>query len=305
VKDQSDLEQMTAALRTARAFAFSLHIHSDHQQQQVIQRFPAGKAAATAATAAELQGPWPWEVYGVAFSTSGAAAWYIPLYKCGSRRRLRLLWEGVRALLEDRQLKKIGFAVKQQLKLLAAPPPLGALIKEREPAAAGSGGGGGGGDSGAAGDESGGALISGPGASAAAAAADAGDSGSVGLQPIVVADPIVDVRICAWMLQPGDYGWERRIQPGSRGMQSQAARLRELVTGKLGIEDGEKVRGWMVEGLRLVGVGGWVVTVITKACTQTTRQPTPPSMHWLISPLRASSAHNCKHIRWCMTWCQT
>jgi hypothetical protein len=228
---------MTAALRTAGTFAFAVHAHADHQQQQVIERVPPGRTAAAAAAGAgaELQGPWPWEVYGIAFSTSGRAAWYIPLYKCGSRRRLRLLWEGARALLQDGGLTKVGFALKHQLKLLAEPPPLGALVKDRDAAtadaAAGSSGGGASGSGGV-----GGASTSGP---TPAGAGDA-DSGSVGLQPILVADPMVDVRVGAWMLQPNDYGWERRQGAGA-GLKSQSARLRDLVKGKQGMEDGEQV----------------------------------------------------------------
>lgn len=257
MKDEGGIKRLSAALHAAGTFSFALHLHADHQQQQVTPKLPAGttpRGKATAAAAAAEQSAWPWEAYGVAFSVGGGAAWYVPLYKCRSVRRLHELWEGVRSMFECPGLTKVGFAVKPQMKLLAAPPPIALLAKAVEAndrasggkGVAGSGGGAAGSGGGAAGEgAAGGAAGGGGGAGATGSGAGDEDGGAGGggkeLTPILLADPIVEVRICAWLVQPNDYTWERRSQ-GRTGIKSLTAKLKDLLIERL--ESGEKVGWW-------------------------------------------------------------
>jgi hypothetical protein len=309
VQDQAGLDGLASALTSAGRLGWALHLHSDHQQQEVHSRLPAqgsggraagaAAAAATAAAAAAAAAPasWPWEVYGVAFSCGDGAAWYVPLYKCGSTRRLLVLWEGVRALLERPGLVKVGFAVKHQLKLLQAPPPLALLAKFIADSKARSGGGVGGA---AGGGEGGGAL--GP----AGAAGAAGAEGE--LSPVAVADPVVDARVCAWLVQPGDYSWECKSR-GTTGLDSTTAALRKLLASKA--EAGDEVGGHAsgaatcdlparARKLRRQGVTGPCASMSDGSSCGTT--PSHASAGTAVEPSRFSLLHN---VRWhppCRRW---
>lgn len=156
VGNMQQMKELTSVLQATGAFSFAVHLALDVPPpitMGVALPLP-GRSNDQSSDAKRQQQPqqqeaeanWTWRLHGVAFSIRDGAACYVPLaaYTGGD---VAVIWQALKAILEDKQSMKTTFALKGQLALLSEAPA------------------------------------------------------TLTLPPIAVTDPVVDVRIAAWMLQ--------------------------------------------------------------------------------------------------------